>query len=145
LFYLMAGEACATFTKNSDWFELGKSFYGGTTKPEPAAGGGKYLRALDLQTGKLVWEVAKVSGSVTGSGVMSTAGGLVFYGDNTGGALIAVDARTGTRLWQYDTGQVWKASPMTYAIDRRQYIGVVAGSTVMVFALPVSSPVFARR
>jgi alcohol dehydrogenase (cytochrome c) len=145
LFYLMAGEACAIFTKNSDWFELGKSFYGGTTRPAPVDGGGKYLRALDLQTGKLVWEIAKVGGSVTGSGVMSTAGGLVFYGDNTGGALAAVDAKTGTRLWQYDTGQVWKASPMTYAIDGKQYIGVVAGSTVMVFALPVSSPASARQ
>jgi alcohol dehydrogenase (cytochrome c) len=145
LFYLMAGEACAIFTKNSDWFELGKSFYGGTTKPAPVDSSGKYLRALDLQTGKLVWEVAKVGGSVTGSGVMSTAGGLVLYGDNNAGALVAVDAKTGTRLWQYDTGQVWKASPMTYAIDGKQYIGVVAGSTVMVFALPVSSPASARQ
>ncbi len=145
LFYVMAGEACATFTKNSDWFELGKSFYGGTTQPAPVEGGGKYLRAIDLQTGKVVWEVAKVGGSVTGSGVVSTAGGLVFYGDNTGGALIAVDARTGARLWQYDTGQVWKASPMTYAVDGKQYIGAVAGSTVMVFGLPVSSLASARQ
>jgi alcohol dehydrogenase (cytochrome c) len=136
LFYLMASEACAIFTKNSDWFELGKSFYGGTTRPAPVDGGGKFLRALDLQTGKLVWEVPKIGGSVTGSGVLSTAGGVVFYGDNTGGALVAVDARTGTRLWHFDTGEAWKASPMTYAIDGDQYIGVVAGSNVMVFGLP---------
>jgi alcohol dehydrogenase (cytochrome c) len=136
LFYLMASEACAIFTKNSDWFELGKSFYGGTTKRAEVDGGGKFLRALDLQTGKLVWEVADVGGSVTGSGVLSTAGGLVFYGDNTGGALVAVDAKTGTRLWHFDTGEVWKASPMTYAVEGKQYIGVVAGSNVMVFGLP---------
>jgi alcohol dehydrogenase (cytochrome c) len=67
---------------------------------------------------------------------MSTAGGLVFYGDNTGGALVAVDARTGTRLWHFDTNKLWKASPMTYAIDGKQYIGVAAGSTVMAFGLP---------
>jgi alcohol dehydrogenase (cytochrome c) len=136
LFYLMASEACAIFTKNTEWFELGKSFYGGGTKPAAVDGGGKFLRALDLQTGKLVWEVPNVRGSVTGSGVMSTAGGLVFYGDNEGGALVSVDARTGTRLWKFDTGAVWKASPMTYAIDGKQYIGVVAGSTVMAFGLP---------
>ena len=36
----------------------------------------------------------------------------------------------------FDTGEVWKASPMTYEIDGHQYIGVVAGSNVMVFGLP---------
>jgi alcohol dehydrogenase (cytochrome c) len=136
LFYLMASEACAVFTKNTDWFELGKSFYGGSTRPAPVDGGGKFLRALDLQTGKLAWEIPNVGGSVTASGVMSTAGGLVFYGDNKGGALVAVEAATGKPLWHFDTGQVWKASPMTYAINGRQYIGVVAGSTVMAFGLP---------
>jgi alcohol dehydrogenase (cytochrome c) len=50
--------------------------------------------------------------------------------------LIAADAKTGRRLWHFNTGQVWKASPMTYAIGGKQYIGVVAGSTVMVFGLP---------
>lgn len=85
---------------------------------------------------KLVWETPKIGGGVTGSGLMSTAGGLVFYGDNTGGAFIAVDARTSKHLWQFDTNETWKSSPMTYAIDGKQYISAVAGSTVRVFALP---------
>ena len=135
LFYVMASEACSVYRKNSDWFEYGKSFYGGTTKPAAIEDGGKFLRALDLRTGKLVWESSKVGGSATASGLLSTAGGLVFYGDNTGGALIAVDARTGHRLWQFDTQQVWKSSPMTYAIDGEQYIGAVAGSIVSVFGI----------
>ena len=57
-----------------------------------------------------------MGGGASASGVMSTAGGLVFYGDNTGGALIAVDAQTAQRLWQLDTHQMWRSSPMTYAI-----------------------------
>jgi alcohol dehydrogenase (cytochrome c) len=136
LFYVMASEACAVYRKSPDWFELGKSFYGGTTQPATIQGGGKYLRALDLQTGKLVWEVAKVGGSITASGLMSTAGGLVFYGDNTGGAVIAVDAKTGQRLWHFETKETWKSSPMTYSVEGKQYISVVAGSTVRVFGLP---------
>ena len=136
LFYVMASESCAVYRKNSDWFELGKSFYGGTTKTATIEGGGKFLRALDLQSGKMVWEIPRVGGGVSASGVMSTAGGLVFYGDNTGGALIAVNAKTAQRLWQLDTHQTWKSSPMTYAIDGKQYVGVVAGSTVRVFGLP---------
>jgi alcohol dehydrogenase (cytochrome c) len=136
LFYVMASESCSVYTRNSNWFELGKSFYGGTTKTATIEGGGKFLRALDLQTGKLVWETPKIGGSVTASGLLSTSGGLVFYGDNTGGALVAVDAKTGRRLWHFDTQQVWKSSPMTFAIGGKQHIGVVAGSTVRTFALP---------
>ena len=136
LFYVIASEACAVYRKNADWFELGKSFYGGTTQPVTIDGGGTFLRALDLQSGKLMWEVPKIGGGVTGSGLMSTAGGLVVYGDNIGGALIAVDAVTGQRLWRFETQQTWKSSPMTYAIDGMQYIGVVSESTVRVFGLP---------
>jgi alcohol dehydrogenase (cytochrome c) len=136
LFYVMASEACSVYRKNADWFEYGKSFYGGTTKPATIEGGGKFLRALDLQSGKLVWETPKIGGSVTASGLLSTAGGLVFYGDNAGGALVSVDAKTGKQLWKFDTQEIWKSSPMTYAIDGKQYISAVAGSTVRVFGLP---------
>jgi alcohol dehydrogenase (cytochrome c) len=132
----MASEACSIYQKNSQWFELGKSFYGGSTKPAAVEGGGKFVRALDLQTGKVVWEIPNVGGGISASGVMTTSGGLLFYGDNVNGAFVAVDASHGKRIWHFDTGQVWKASPMTYALAGKQYIGVVAGSTVIVFGLP---------
>jgi alcohol dehydrogenase (cytochrome c) len=54
----------------------------------------------------------------------------------TGGAVVAVDAKTGNRRWHFETGQVWQSSPMTYAVDGKQFIGVVAGSAVRVFGLP---------
>jgi len=53
-----------------------------------------------------------------------------------GGALMAVDARTGAPLWTFHTNQTWKASPMTYMFDDRQYIAVAAGSNVIALALP---------
>ena len=134
LFYVMASEGCAVYRKRAETFTLGKSFYGGTTRPVRIEGEGKFLRALDLQSGKLVWEIPDIEGGISGSGVLSTAGGLVFYGDNKDGAFVAVDAKTGGRLWHFDTGNTWKSSPMTYAIDGQQYVGVVAGSRVMVFA-----------
>jgi glucose dehydrogenase len=67
---------------------------------------------------------------------MSTAGGLVFYGESDGGAFVAADARTGKILWTFNTGQAWKAGPMTYTTDGKQYVGVAAGSTIMAFWLP---------
>jgi outer membrane protein assembly factor BamB len=59
---------------------------------------------------------------------------LVFYGDGSG-AFVAVDATSGRLLWHFGTGQSWKAGPMSYTIDGKQYIGMTAGATIMVFGL----------
>jgi alcohol dehydrogenase (cytochrome c) len=136
LFYLMAEESCGIFTKNPQWWERGKSFYGGGTRRSPGDVTAKFLRAIDVQTGKIAWEIPNLSGGILASGLMSTAGGLVFYGDAPGGAFVAADAKTGEPLWHFNTGQMWKAGPMTYAIDGKQHVAIAAGSTVMVFALP---------
>jgi alcohol dehydrogenase (cytochrome c) len=135
LFYLMAEESCAIFTKSDQWWVQGQSFYGGGTRRSPGDTSAKFLRALDPRTGKAMWEIAGLGGGILASGVMSTAGGLVFFGDSPGGALVAADARSGKLLWHFNTGQWWKSGPMTYAINGRQYIGVTAGSTVIVFSL----------
>jgi PQQ-dependent dehydrogenase (methanol/ethanol family) len=135
LFYLMAEESCSIFTKSAQWWEPGQSFYGGGTRHSPGDTNRKYLRALDVRTGKMRWEIPDLGGGILASGVMTTEGGLLFYGDAAGGALVAADARTGTLLWHFNTGQSWKSSPMTYAIDGRQYVGVAAGSMIMAFAL----------
>ena len=94
----------------------------------------KILRAIDIQTGAVRWEVPQAGPGTSWGGTLATAGGLVFYGDDSG-ALAAVDAATGARLWQFQTNVLWKASPMTYAFDGRQHIAVAAGSTIVSFAL----------
>jgi alcohol dehydrogenase (cytochrome c) len=135
LFYLMAAESCSVFTKNDTWFIQGQSFYGGGTRRSPSDVNTKYVRAIDIQTGKVVWEIPGLSGGVIASGLMTTAGGLLFFGDAAGGAFVAADAKTGQLLWHFDTGLGWKAGPMSYSLDGQQYIGIVAGSTVTVFGL----------
>src|SRR6185436_14859566 len=136
LFYLFAQESCNIYSKNGEWWEAGKSFYGGGTRNSPnEALTGKYLKAIDIQTGKVAWEIPDIGGGILGSGLMATAGGLIFYGDGNG-AFTAADAKNGKLLWHFNTGQQWKAGPMTYSIDGKQYIGVVAGPTVLAFALP---------
>lgn len=62
------------------------------------------------------------------SGTMTTAGGLVFYG-NQHGDLKAVDAKTGNVLWQFDVGTGILQSPITYTVGGKQYVAVVAGRT----------------
>ena len=62
-------------------------------------------------------------------GVLATAGGLVFFGEDSG-ALMAADARNGAPLWRFEANARWRASPMTYMFDGRQYIALgVGGST----------------
>ncbi len=127
LFYVMAVEDCTLYRKAG----LG----GYLPFRDPANPPEKYLRALDIETGKTVWEIKQVGPPEANySGVLSTAGGLVFYGE-TGGDFAAVDAKSGKTLWSFPTGQQWKASPMTYQINGKQYVAIAAGGNVLSFAL----------
>ena len=62
------------------------------------------------------------------------AAGLLFYGES-GGTFAAADAKTGKTLWHFNTGQVWKASPMTYTAKGRQYVAIAAGGNILAFTL----------
>jgi alcohol dehydrogenase (cytochrome c) len=134
LFYVQAQEKCNIFTRSPEEWTPGQSFYGGTTRSIPGETGEKYLRALRPETGEIVWERKQVGPGRTWGGVLSTAGGLVFYGDDSG-AFVALDAGTGKPLWNFHANVAWKASPMTYFVDGRQYIAVAAGSQIIAFAL----------
>jgi alcohol dehydrogenase (cytochrome c) len=66
---------------------------------------------------------------------MTTASGLVFFGDNAE-SFEAVDAKSGKPLWHFNTGQTFHASPMSYAVNGKQYLAIAAGNDVFSFALP---------
>jgi alcohol dehydrogenase (cytochrome c) len=82
------------------------------------------LRAIDPKTGKIAWEV-KNTAPLWG-GVMTTAGGLVFYGTPEG-YLKALDAKTGKELWKFQTGSGVVAPPVTWQDGGVQYVAVVSG------------------
>jgi alcohol dehydrogenase (cytochrome c) len=72
------------------------------------------------------------------AGVLSTASGLVFAGDNEGN-FTAFDSRTGRPLWHYPTGSpIWGAAAMTFMLDGRQHVLIPSGTTLLAFALPGS-------
>ena len=100
--------------------------------PEPAQ---RILRAIDIQTGNARWEVPQSGDVDSWGGVLSTAGNVVFFADDSG-AFAAADARTGARLWSFQTSQVWKASPMTYTFDHQQHVAIASGPNIIAFALP---------
>jgi PQQ-dependent dehydrogenase (methanol/ethanol family) len=101
----------------------------------PNAGGQQFLRALDIETGKVLWEIPQTGSSNNYAGTLSTSGGVVFYGASSG-EFSAVDAKTGRHLWHFETQEAWKASPMTYTADGRQYVAIAAGANILSFALP---------
>jgi PQQ-dependent dehydrogenase (methanol/ethanol family) len=135
LFYVMALEKCVIYSKSPEPWERGKSFYGGATRDAPDEPGRKYLRAIDVQTGRIVWQYLQVGPGNSWGGALSTAGGLVFFGDDSG-AFAAVEAKSGKPLWYFHTNELWKASPMTYLAGGKQYVAVAAGSNILAFGLP---------
>jgi len=134
LFYVSAREQCDIFSTAPQPYEEGHAYYGSAYFPsedaEPFWGA---LRALDPMTGKLQWEFRHVSPSW--SGVLSTAGGLVFSGDAEGN-FAALDAASGKVLWHFQTGASAYASPMSFAVEGKQYVAIAMGSALFAFGLP---------
>ncbi|MBR0734410.1 methanol/ethanol family PQQ-dependent dehydrogenase [Bradyrhizobium japonicum] len=83
-----------------------------------------HLKAIDPMTGKAKWEAP--SDIPRFSGVLSTAGGVVFTGALTG-EFEAFDADTGKKLWQFQTGSGIEGQPVTWQQDGVQYIAVTSG------------------
>jgi len=96
---------------------------------------GVFLTAIDYKTGRIAWrhKYAAPGGFGAAPGLLTTAGKLVFGGDNAGNFL-AHDAETGKILWHSRIGNVSNA-PQTYQLDGRQYILVAAGDTLYAFYL----------
>ena len=106
--------------KQGEWF-LGIEFTGFT----PPQGSRGSLQAIDPMTGKAKWEMPwEVMPSL--SGTLTTAGGLVFTGAMSG-EFMALDADTGKKLWQFQTGSGIIGQPITWRHKGRQYVSVVSG------------------
>jgi alcohol dehydrogenase (cytochrome c) len=82
----------------------------------------------------VVWRYPQAGSGRSWGGTLTTAGGLVFFG-NDSESFEAVDASTGRSLWHFNTGQLMHASPMTYAVDGTQYVTISVGSDVFTFSL----------
>jgi alcohol dehydrogenase (cytochrome c) len=134
LYYVQTLEKCSIFVKTPQEWQAGRSYFGGSTRQVPEEVPQKVLRAIDGGSGAIRWELPQIGPATSWGGVLATAGGLVFFGEDSG-ALVAADASTGAPLWQFQTSQLWKASPMTYAFDGTQYVAVASGPNVIAFAL----------
>jgi alcohol dehydrogenase (cytochrome c) len=122
-------------------------FYLTDTDPRPQGWGaaerrvgslGSSLKAIDYRTGKARWShpLAMSAGGAAGgpTGLLSTAGGLLFGNDGAGN-FVAYDAATGKPLWHAGLGANTSNGPQTFLLDGRQYVVVGAGDSLFAFTL----------
>jgi alcohol dehydrogenase (cytochrome c) len=137
LFYLQAREDYAqTFYKVKTTYEAGKHFEGGNARDVPGSEHRGVVKALDALTGSIRWQFDLYAPAF--SGVMSTAGGLVFGGTREGN-FFALDAATGKPLWRFQTGAPISADPVSFEVDGRQHVVIAAGQAIFAFAIKPSS------
>ncbi|HUA85898.1 MAG TPA: PQQ-binding-like beta-propeller repeat protein [Bryobacteraceae bacterium] len=131
LFFTRVTDSCSTIRKDPTPPEMGQRFFGGTFG---GRGGGSqsFIQAVDIRTGLKVWDYRLLNGG--GSGTLATAGGLVFFGE-TGGTFTALDSKTGQPVWHFESGQPWRASPMTYMVGGTQYVVLAGQGGILSFAL----------
>ncbi|MBU3078969.1 PQQ-binding-like beta-propeller repeat protein [Sphingomonas quercus] len=98
--------------------------------PEPRMG----VKALDAKTGRTLWNypMARVSLS---AGVLGTAGNVLFVAAAEG-QLIALDQKSGKPLWHAKLPGTVSMSPISYAVNGKQHVAIIAANTVYNFALP---------
>jgi glucose dehydrogenase len=127
LYYVIGVEKCA----------VDLSVAKGKEKNIEEEDGKKYLEAIDINDGKVVWKIPQL-GPAEGkrnAGILATSGGILFYGDPSG-EIVAADARTGETLWHFPTNGETKASPMTYTVNGKQFVGLAVGPNILSFSLP---------
>jgi len=127
LFYVSASRAFSVYY-----------IYDPSDKPEGWGGndrggwGESMIQAIDYKTGKVKWSHKWEDGGR--SGLLSTAGKLLFAGDGSGN-LVALDPANGNPLWHANLGNSVTNGPITYELDGTQYLVVAAGDTLFGLAM----------
>jgi len=121
----------------------GKLWLGGAFKTIPSEKQTGRLSAVNVDTGKVAWKFDTNEPLI--GGVLTTSGNLVFNGE-ANGLFRAFDAKSGKKLWEYQTGAGVNAPAVSYTVNGKQYVAVAAGgnnqidakrgNSVVVFALP---------
>ncbi|HEX7029269.1 MAG TPA: membrane-bound PQQ-dependent dehydrogenase, glucose/quinate/shikimate family [Gammaproteobacteria bacterium] len=108
---------------------------------EPPYGG---IRVIDLASGKTIWDrpfgtarsngpfgipsqLPFIIGTPNNGGPVVTAGGIIFIAASTDNLIRAIDLETGEKIWEDELPAGGQATPMTYSVDGRQYLVIMAG------------------
>jgi alcohol dehydrogenase (cytochrome c) len=135
MLYFVALESCDIYLLKPREFRPGQTYYSTGVRHSEGDFNQKILLAYALGGDKPSWRYVQAGEGHSAGGVLTTASGLVFFGDDAH-SFEAVEAQTGKPVWHFNTGQTIVASPMSYAVNSRQYVAIAAGSDVFSFTLP---------
>jgi alcohol dehydrogenase (cytochrome c) len=137
LFYVPAWENTSTTYIKGDTppeFKPGAGFTGLFPRPGLATDDvHSSIQAIDPKTGTKRWTY-RINAPSIEAGVLTTASDMLFSGARDG-SFFALDARTGRLLWQTNLGPSVSAGPITYAVNGKQYVSIMAGSSMFTFGL----------
>jgi glucose dehydrogenase len=122
--YVLGIEQPMNYITHSAPLQKGQLWLGSAFKAVPGESQWGTFTAIDLNTGKRAWQVKTAEPMI--GGALATAGGLVFTGEGNG-LFKAYDATTGRVLWSFQAGAGCNAPPVTYMLDKKQYIAVACG------------------
>jgi outer membrane protein assembly factor BamB len=130
LIYISASIVNSAFTlRRQTWdaetnrvrnIDTGRGFYRPSGVPRSGT-----LTAIDPTTNRIVWQKRLKYTSGLGSGLLSTASGLIFHGEPDGN-LVAYDIANGNELWKFQTGAGADAPVATYEVDGEQYVAILS-------------------
>jgi alcohol dehydrogenase (cytochrome c) len=134
--YVCASDTVSIFaTEDVDYdpseIQAGRQFLGSAFANPSGAPLKGTVTAMDMTDNRIAWQQRwDGEGDNCYSGMLSTAGGLVFVGRNDG-RLIGYDAADGTELWSYQTGAGANAPAVSYELDGRQHVALLSGGNAL--------------
>ena len=126
LFYVPVTHICMDYEPFHINYIAGQPYTGADTSVYPPSGETEMGRVIawDAKVGKIVWSNREPF--AVASGLLTTAGGVVFYG-TLEGYLKAADARSGQDLYKFKTPSGIIGNVMTFAHRGKQYVAVLSG------------------
>jgi quinohemoprotein ethanol dehydrogenase len=120
-----SGAVGVVVLKNPPKYKAGETYTG--SEPFFAANGFNspgYLTAYDMSTGKIAWKKSFPESCY--SGTVTTAGNLVFVGQNNG-EFQAYNAETGELLWHFQTGAGANTTATVFEDEGEEKVAIYAG------------------